>query len=138
MKKNKKNKRNIINKIIPRKARYAWRETKHAWQRLTKGYDKSLSWDLGYSSIEQMKIGLDYYLQDAPKIIDLSYHKIEYRGTTYTLEQLLKIFQQIATYIYLNYYDYTWSTDTKYKKIFEDNLAAYMELYNLLLFYLWW
>ena len=128
----------MLKGYLPNKIRCKLRDIKYAWQRLTKGYDRSLSWDLGYNSIKQMKIGLDYYLQDAPKIVDLSYHKIKYRGKEYTLEQLLKIFQQITDYVYFNYYDYTWSTDNKYKKIFEDNLAAYMELYNLLLFYLWW
>lgn len=120
------------------KFRIMIRSIKHAWQRLTKGYDRSLSWDLGYSSIEQMKIGLDYFLEDAPKIIDLSYHKIEYRGKIYDLYTLLKIFHNITNYIYNNYYDYAWSTDKEFNKIFKDNLASYMELYNILLFYLWW
>lgn len=114
------------------------RDIRGAWKRATKRYDDSLSWELGYYSIEQMKYGLDYFLKDAPKIVDLTYHHITYRDKEYTLEELLKLFQQITDYVYHNFDEVRWTSDKNFEKIFFENLDAYYELHKLLLFYLWW
>ena len=126
-----KKKNNKKKHILPQSVRYAL-------QRVIKGYDSSLSWNLGYNSIKQMKIGLEQLINEGGQIVDFTFHKISYRGQVYSLLDLLKVFLNVTTYICDNYYEYMWSNDDEFQTKFINNLSAYMELYSILLFYLWW
>lgn len=107
------------------------RNIKFAWQRLTRDYDDSISWDLGFESIKHMRNGLKLYLRDAPKVVDLEYHKIEYLGHEFSLLTWLKVFLDICNDLVDSYYDFD---DQKCITLLEQ----YMICYKKLMFYLWW
>lgn len=104
---------------------------KNRWVRKKGVFDSELTWDLGYYSLEFMRDGLQKYLEVAPKIIDLEYHKIKYKNKIYTQKELMEIMYEKCRILCDKWYDY--SDDELYK-----TLDEYMTLYKKLIGYMWW
>lgn len=93
---------------------------------------KEECYDLNYSFIEWLNTRLKVYKSDAIKTIDLTYHKIMYNNTEYSLLELIDMMIDITDYLMLDkhYYDYSKETDEQTNKL--------LDIFKITFNYLWW
>ena len=110
------------------------RDVKYWFQRRTRGWSDDETWCIDYYFLKWLKKHLKAYLKDAGKVVDLEFHKFEYKGKECSLSYL------VARMIYLcnnllNQYDY-WSFDDQI--MVEETKNELLDIFKLTFFYLGW
>ena len=113
-----------------RKIRFLLRRIKFWFQRRIRGYDDSLAWNINYEFILWLKKALILYLKQAPRIVDIEYHKFEFEGKTKTQKEMIIDLLCECIYLEKHYYDHTEEEDKHIQRM----LKIFKELY----YYLWW
>ena len=98
---------------------------------------KKECWNLDYELVKWLNEHLKVYLEDASKIVDLTYRKYIYKRKKMTQEQIIKRLIEITDMILgdedNDYWENTWSSETIV------NLVDEMyDLLKLVHFSLWW
>ena len=93
---------------------------------------KEECYDLSYTFIEWLNTRLKVYKSDAMTTVDLTYHKIMYNDTEYSLLELIDIMIDITNHLILDkhYYDYSKETDEQTNKL--------LDIFKITFNYLWW
>ena len=110
--------------------RSKFRQIKYWFQRRIRGYDDSLAWNINYEFIIWLKKALILYLKQAPRVIDIEYHKFEFEGKTLTQKEMMINLLWECIYLEKHYYDY----EDEVEKHTERLLTIFKEVYH----YLWW
>lgn len=88
-------------------------------------------WNIDYSFILWLHEHLTKYLEDASKVVDLEYHKIDYKGNTYTQLEIINKILEITTK--LKDEDAYYGIEDVGKQVNE-----MLDLFKTAYFYLWW
>lgn len=93
-------------------------ERNETWSRQKEeyGFDSRECWNLDQTFIEWLYSHLMMYLEDATGIIDLSYHKFEFDGKTYTQKEAIEFILERLRNSLIDIYD--------------DNNETYLEVYD--------
>lgn len=91
---------------------------------------KEECWNIDYSFIKWLNIHLKQYIEDAGKIVDLTFREYEYCGETYTTEDIIKRMIHLSDELINEYY------------AVNDDVYEYTEelldLFRLVFYDLWW
>ena len=99
---------------------------------IKKWKNKKLSrecWNIDYSFIKWLNEHLKIYLEDAGKVVDLTFREYEYGGVTYTLEDVIKRMIYLSDELKNEYY----AVNKSYE--YTDEL---LDLFRLVFYDLWW
>lgn len=96
---------------------------------------KEECWNLDYSFVLWLDKHLHQYLKDASRVIDLEYHKIEYKGSSYTLLELITKMLQITNK--LTEEDFFWGYKDDYESV-EKLISELLDIFKVTFHYLWW
>ena len=108
------------------------RKIKYWWQRRTRGWDDSGTWNLDYEFMLWLNSRFKKYLEQADKIVDLDYYKFTYKGVEYTQKQLIsKIIELTDKYKEIKAED--WLDERTI-----DMVNITLDLFRLLYWYMWW
>lgn len=66
---------------------------------------KEECWNIDYSFIQWLRPRLEIFKEDAGKVIDLEFHKFEYKDIEYSQLELLDRMIELSTYLEDHYYD---------------------------------
>ena len=109
-------------------------KTKHFFQRRTRGWSDDDCWNLEQAFMFWLLPHLKIYRRDADQVIDLTWHKIQYKNKTYTLLFLLnKLIMLTEQYILVRYY-YESEDVKEIQKLYNEVL----NIYRVILPYLNW
>ena len=97
---------------------------------VTKKAIKRECWDLDYSLIKWLNEHLKVYYSDAVRMVDLGFHKFNYKGVEYTEEQIIIRMIEITDKLKETYFD--WTEETK------DLCDELYDLLKIVHFALWW
>ena len=89
-------------------------------------------WNLNYSFIVWLKEHLPIYVKEASKMVDLEYHKFNFRGEEYTQLQLINRMIELVNYL---------TEDEKYfdwDPVPVEKTEELLEIFKLTFPSLWW
>lgn len=86
-------------------------------------------WNIDYQFIKWLNKHLKVYLEDAGKVVDLTFREYEYCGKTYTLEGVIKRMIYLSDELTNKYY----AVNDVYE--YTDEL---LDLFRLVFYDLWW
>ena len=89
-------------------------------------------WNLNYEFIVWLKQHLPVYVEEAGEIVDLEYHKFNYKGKEYTQLQLINRMIELVNYLTGNerYFDFDQVPVEKTEEL--------LEIFTLTFPSLWW
>ena len=98
-----------------------------------KSTDKTpTDWNLDFELIVWLNKNLKTFYNNAGEVVDLTYHKFEYKGKMYTQERLLEMLIKITDYLKKEYYE------IKDPQKVIDKANEMFEILKLIFFTLWW
>lgn len=107
------------------------RQKKWAEQRTTYGFDERETWALNSAFYLWLYERLKMYMDTAGKVIDLNYHKFEFKGKEYTQRELINMMlERLEFWFKPGYND---MDDEQYTKVHEIG-----EIWALVLPAMWW
>ena len=89
-------------------------------------------WNLNYSFILWLKERLPVYVEEASKVVNLEYHKFNFRGEEYTQLQLINKMIELVNYL---------TEDEKYFNLTQESsekTEELLEIFKLVFTTLWW
>ena len=89
-------------------------------------------WNLNYSFILWLKERLSVYVEEAGKMVNLEYHKFNFRGEEYTQLQLINKMIELVNYL---------TEDEKYFNLTQESsekTEELLEIFKLVFSSLWW
>ena len=89
-------------------------------------------WNLNYSFILWLKERLPVYVEEAGKMVNLEYHKFNFRGEEYTQLKLINKMIELANYL---------TEDEKYFNLTQESAEKteeLLEIFKLVFSSLWW
>ena len=103
--------------------------------RMYKKYWKSnwkgdADWDLDFSFIEWVNYWFKQYKEKASKMVKLDYHKIEYKGQTYTQIEVIDRIIELTDKII--------EIDDLWDKRVDDLVDEIFDLFHKIFFAMWW
>lgn len=89
-------------------------------------------WNLNYSFILWLKERLPVYVEEASKVVNLEYHKFNFRGEEYTQLQLINKMIESVNYLTEDEKYFNWSQESGEKT------EELLEIFKLVFSTLWW
>lgn len=89
-------------------------------------------WNVDYNFIVWLNQHLKVYLQDAPKVVNLEYHKFEYQGQEYTQKQLIERMIELSDNLIEDGHYFDW--EEQYSSMTNELL----DIFKLCFQTLWW
>ena len=110
------------------------RDVKYWFQRRSRGWSDDETWCLDYYFVKWLRAHLKKYLEDAGKVVDLEFHKFEYKGQERTLYYLVARMIHLCTKLLKNYDNWEFDEQTMIKETKNELL----DIFKLTFFYLGW
>jgi hypothetical protein len=106
------------------------RNIKYWWQRRTRGWSDDECWSIDYQFIVWLNTRLKVYLRDAPKVVNLEYHKFNYKGKEHTQLDLIIRLINITDKLKQSYWEYNEGQIEEINEV--------LDVFKLIFSTLWW
>ena len=110
------------------------REVKYWFQRRIRGWSDDETWTIDFYFVKWLREHVKKYLEQAGKVVDLEFHKFEYKGQERTLYYLITRMIHLCSKL-LKQYD-NWEFDKQ--TMIEETKNELLDIFKLTFFYLWW
>ncbi len=107
------------------------RQSRWAKEREIYGFDETETWSLDSTFYAWLYEHIKMYIEKGGEIVNLEYHKFEYKGITYTQLELLEQICKRVEYYYSDEYDDWDDSDVEY-------INEIGEMWALVLPAMWW
>ncbi len=95
------------------------------------------TWSLEWYFLKWLNEHVKAYKKEASKVVDLTYHKFDYNGVTYTQEQLIDRLIELSDGLILGHRYFSFENDFSNKSIINETNEL-LDIWKLVFFAMWW